>query len=490
MSGSRGLFWLVALAAVVGVLGCGGGGGGSTPAPAGGRVQGQVYLADAATPGGVAAVGAAVRVQGTALRATTDATGGFTLANVPTGAQHLLISFSGYATADVPVTVQAGRTVQATNTVLNPADRQWTVMVFVNADNDLEPFAIRDLNEMEAVPDSDAVTILAQVDRTPGYDASNGNWTDTRRLRIQHDTDTATVTSPVVQSLGEVDMGQPDAAQAFLSWGMQQYPAEHYAFVFWNHGAGWRLAPEGTALTRGISYDFTSGTHIRTVDVPAALAADRPVDLVAFDACLMQMTEIAYEMRTVCDYVVAAEDNTPGDGYAYDGWLAPLVETPSLTPRDLGTIIARETVAYYDAYLPIITQSVVETAKLPAVVSAVDRLAGALRAVAGVYPTELANARKAADRYADPEFKDLAHYAALVRANINDAEVDAAADAVLAAVQSAVVAAYHGSEHPNAQGLSIYLPDPGGYAADAASYAGLALALDSQWDAWLGAQME
>src|SRR5689334_14842618 len=45
----------------------------------------------------------------------------------------------------------------------------WTILVYMLADNDLEPFALKDLTEMMSVPSSTSVNILAQVDRADGY---------------------------------------------------------------------------------------------------------------------------------------------------------------------------------------------------------------------------------------------------------------------------------------------------------------------------------
>lgn len=85
------------------LLGCGGG----TATPGGdgtGTVQGTVT--DAATSDPIA--GAMVAVQGTALQATTNAQGQYTIQNVPQGAQTAVASASGYASQNQSVTVTAG----------------------------------------------------------------------------------------------------------------------------------------------------------------------------------------------------------------------------------------------------------------------------------------------------------------------------------------------------------------------------------------------
>ena len=62
---------------------------------------------------------------------------------------------------------------------VDPQIREWTIAVYMAADNDLESAAIQDLNEMEASIEN-GVTVVALLDRSDGYDGTNGNWDDSR----------------------------------------------------------------------------------------------------------------------------------------------------------------------------------------------------------------------------------------------------------------------------------------------------------------------
>ncbi len=43
--------------------------------------------------------------------------------------------------------------------------------------------------------------------------------------------------------------GDPAILTAFVSWVIENYPAEHYALDLWNHGSGWRATAEPEVLT-------------------------------------------------------------------------------------------------------------------------------------------------------------------------------------------------------------------------------------------------
>ncbi len=390
---------------------------------------------------------------------------------------------------EMPVTVEAGQTTHVQNVGLAAASRKWTVLVFLNADNDLEDFGVEDVNEMEAVPDSDQVTVVVQMDRSPGYDTSNGNWTGTKRFVVKHDDDSQVITSPVLEEMGEVDMGRADTFRNFLLWGQQRYPAEHYLVVIWNHGSGWRSRSTELAMTRGVSFDDTSGTFIKTQELSQAFITSMPLDIISFDASLMQMLEIAYEIRETGEYIVGSEESPPGAGYPYHTWLGPLIANPSMTARELSIMMARETLAYYGTASDI-THSVLAVGKLEELASAVDAFAQALIPVASSKGAELATARNEAESYKYHEYKDLYDYASLVKANVSDSRVRTAADRVMAAIHQAVVAEYHGNGNPRSHGVSIYIPTQTGYVRTGAEYLLLDFTQRTTWDEWLGKQIQ
>jgi hypothetical protein len=106
---------------------------------------------------------------------------------------------------------------------------QWTVMIHVAADNNLEVAGLWDVNEMEGIGSSPDVNIVVQIDRSSDYVDIDGDWTETRRYYIQQDDDPNVITSPVVESLGETNTGDPNSVADFAIWGITNYPAEIYA---------------------------------------------------------------------------------------------------------------------------------------------------------------------------------------------------------------------------------------------------------------------
>jgi len=378
----------------------------------------------------------------------------------------------------------------ATGVFKGAGDGDWTVLVYMNADNDLEPYGIINFNQMEQVGSTARVRIIVQFDRSPGYDSSNGNWTGCRRYLVTKDSNPDIINSTLLQDMGEVDMGSPDTLRDFVRWGQQNYPASHYCLVIWNHGSGWRMATRLTTTPRNVSFDDTSGTSIRTVDMPYALAAaTRPIDLLAFDASLMQMLEIAYEIRGSAVVLTGSEESPPGEGYPYDRWLARLLASPGMDARELGTAISQEYVGYFaePGHQYSVTQSVVDLANIQPVAQAADDLAKAVIPHASTDADALRAARQNAQAYAFDIYKDLLDYARVVNQLVPDPNISAAYSRLQSALSAAVLFEAHtGASVERGHGLSVYVPAPGDYLT---RYENLSFSRDyPNWAAWLKAQ--
>ncbi|MEW9551398.1 clostripain-related cysteine peptidase [Nonomuraea sp. NPDC050783] len=133
----------------------------------------------------------------------------------------------------------------------------WTFMVHLMGDNDLSDAAGRDLEELRAVPARDGVRIAVFVrPRQAGGRA--------RHLLLGPDRD-----RDLVEELpSATDPGDPRTVRTFARWAAGRAPAERYALVLWNHGAG-RRADDLDRLyqeTRGrrVGHDVESGYVRRT----------------------------------------------------------------------------------------------------------------------------------------------------------------------------------------------------------------------------------
>lgn len=372
-------------------------------------------------------------------------------------------------------------------------DKEWTIMVFINAKNDLEYYGLKDLNEMEMTGSGDKYNVVVELARAYGHDDSDDDWTGARRYLVQKDADAKNITSPVVEELPDADMGDYKHLADFAKWAKARYPARKYMLIVWNHGTGWMKSAKGP--DRGISYDDETGHHINTPQLGLALKEMGGVDVYGSDACLMQMAEVVYELKDHAAYIAGSEETEPGDGYPYNVFLSALAARQTMAPDELAKAAVDAYSDHYKVRNIGSTHSYVRTSALNGFLAASNAFSRALIRFGD--KELLGKVLGAAQNYAYWENRDLYHFAQLAAAGTGSAEVKKAAEALMAYISDELVGynrTTNGAEgewwsrdnYDNSHGVAVYLPAPVAPALPA--YAELAWAKQSDWDdfiAWL-----
>jgi hypothetical protein len=349
-----------------------------------------------------------------------------------------------------------------------PVVKDWTLAVFLNADNNLDQFGVEDQDEMARVGSSDWFNIVTLIDRERG--PASYNYIEKGKITK-------------IKDLGELDMGDYRQMVTFMKWVKANYPAKKYILTIWNHGSGWKQA--GRGIVRGISYDDSSNNHITTEQLGVALkeiaqVLGQKIDILNMDACLMQMAEVAYVCREFCHFIVASEDVEPGKGTPYDDVFKNLKN--GQTAVAFTRLWVKAFIGSYNngsQGFESCTQSAVRLSALNAVKDAVDGFAKA--AMAGSFHTQFAKALAQVQKFEYKENIDLPHFVQLVKEQVSEEGMQTACNKLLAALKSAVHA--NGSVDAamkNAMGLAIYFPAYS-YSFDG-KYRELAFSKATLWD--------
>lgn len=416
------------------------------------------------------------------------------------------------------VSVPAASAAQDARTV-----KEWTIMVFINGKNNLSSYVIQDMNEMEVFGPTDNINIVTQSARmkytqpsypdypgggyyddwgygspvphpgwpNPGWnmppmmmkdarDAST-DWTGTRRYLIVKDGDNASLSSTLLQDLGSVDMGDWKQLAEFGKWAKANYPARKYMLIGWNHGSGWEKGLDLFPSVKGISYDDESGNHISTPQLAQAIGEMGGVDIYASDACLMQMAEVAYELKDTAKITVGSEENEPGDGWGYNEFLARVHSNrDGLTPEVMAAAAVQGYKAFYAPKGTATTQSAIRTSGLAKYRALLDQWAA-------LAMTEdkalLTAARNEAVGFGGAGSKDLTHFMELVHGKTQNAGLKAKTVETMNYFYDKVLLdnATTGAKFEKARGLGVYLP---GYSFDG-DYSELAWSREGKWDEFM-----
>jgi hypothetical protein len=381
----------------------------------------------------------------------------------------------------------------------------WTIMVYLNGDNNLKPFALMNFKQMAKVGSTERIHVVVQFDSIAKYDFTPPVWAQTLRFHMAVVGPSSQPTRPVPNDAlkssdgginQELDMGSGQTLSNFVEWAATKYRARKYALIIWDHGQGYRADPAGKQVRvfrsatlspfRTVSNDETNRSQLYVRDIQNSLMASlqklatnnvlsRPrLDLIGFDACLMAMVETAYAMRQAADVMVGSQDLEPGEGWHYDDWLAQLVGHPEMDGTSLGKVLVQ---SYRKAYGvqtspasdPKTTLSAADLTKIDSLANAISVLAKSLsERVTTIYP-QIKAARQATPVYAPNAYRDgkeyfyhvdLGKFVDELASRVRDPTILQNSQSVKTALQATVIDRYAGDEREpfGSNGLCIYFP--------------------------------
>jgi hypothetical protein len=391
----------------------------------------------------------------------------------------------------------------------NP-EKQWTIIVYLAGDNNLDGAGVADLIEMKKVGSTDQMNVIAQFDRAGAKKATNRYYLR-KGGKIEKD---------VVEDLGETNSGDPNILESFIKWGIEYYPAKHYLVVVWNHGNGWNdddvyriarsrlklnvarrrntiMRAEGKPLgsvsvrrirvisgtnfhhalfstsikkavtTRGIAYDDNAQDFLDNLEMKRLLLSikkklGRKLDILGMDACLMSMAEVGYQLRDAVNLTVGSEETEPGDGWPYDKILETLAKKPTMTPLELSKMIVKKYLGSYAANAGV-TQAACDLTRSKEMAAAVDQLAKKLITNFSntTLRTQVVEARIQAQSYEVADYIDLYDFCDLLIARCQEVAIKTACQNVMEVIRIGgfvVDSGHKGVSVGHSHGLSIYFP--------------------------------
>lgn len=346
----------------------------------------------------------------------------------------------------------------------------WLIMIYLDAANNLEPYAIKDMNEMEygyyqlSSTVRDKVKVIVLMDRMNGYDTSNGDWKDTRAFEITPDSnslETGTIISTriAIPAMGitssgtsaEINMGDPNSLKNFVNFCKSTYTGyTNNALVLWNHGGGTRENNITTPTGAVCWDDDNNGDTLYTDELQQAISqyydSANKLTFLGCDACLMGMVEFAYEFRNIVKYMSISPNVEGGDGWDYQLILNRM--TSGMTGSAFAQLVVQ---TYRDSTVGMAseTQTAVDLAYIEDLKNKVDALAVAMYSENN--KTALESTRDATKNFSQNDYTNYPFYelgdfcARIISSTTYTTTLKTAATNAQNSLANAVIYAYAGS---------------------------------------------
>ncbi|MCL1973939.1 MAG: clostripain-related cysteine peptidase [Bacteroidetes bacterium] len=204
-----------------------------------------------------------------------------------------------------------------------PAER--SLLIYMAADNDLSEFSFTNMVKLK-----------------DGFLPKNGNIivyqdpSDALPRLFRLVKQGSEVKEELIEEYPEENSATSEVLARCLLRMSQLFPAEDYALIMWSHGTGW--LPAGTQVIHKASQTLLDVDYpmvktfgkdgLREMDLDELVSAISSfpyhLSFILFDACLMGGIEVAYALKDLADWIVAAPTEIMGTGFPYDKIMQPI----------------------------------------------------------------------------------------------------------------------------------------------------------------------
>ena len=253
------------------------------------------------------------------------------------------VTVKGTATTGQTATITARLTnltsiySTCTVTVVETANADHTVLIYI-CGADLESGSYRlasgDITEMLSVSGQpNDVNIVIETGGAKSWASTHG--ISSSYLQRHHVENRSLVTDE--GNISYASMGLSSTLQSFIQYGIESFPADRYGLILWNHGGGMR----GVCYDEKKSDDSLLDYEVKNA-VSGALSAEgmagQKLEWIGYDACLMQVQDIAEMNSPYFNYMIGSEESEAGEGWDYDTWVDDLYAKKT-TPNILKAVV-------------------------------------------------------------------------------------------------------------------------------------------------------
>lgn len=219
--------------------------------------------------------------------------------------------------------------------------KNWTVLIYANGNNDLEPEMQQALDKLEQVIPGEDTNIIVQIGKAKHelvkilrtnlpQKNDKKHLSGVRRYELDKEK------WRQMQNLGNKNMADPKCLYEFIKWGMQNYPAKRYMLILSGHG--FQFVGVMTDYSKKAPYIMGIPEMTQAIN-KAANETGNQIDLLLLDVCYFNFFESVYELGKEENHAVQNMITNiyggPLEGLPYHTFLQEMKQKTFLDMKDM-----------------------------------------------------------------------------------------------------------------------------------------------------------
>ena len=335
--------------------------------------------------------------------------------------------------------------------VIEQAGDAWTIMLYLCGSNLESDYgaASEDIEEVLAVNNQpEDINFLFQTGGTTRW--YNSQISANKLCRFHADNHNLVLDEKIAQN----NMGSASTLASYINWGMENYPADKYGVILWNHGG----ALDGVCFDDNYYGDGLTASEVSSaMERVFAKNGNTKLEFIGYDACIMGCQDIAEFNANYFNYMVSSEETENGDGWDYEGWVDDLYAHKST--EDVLKACCTTFVSQYGSYQNDQTLSVLDLSKMDNYFTKFEAFAAAIKTTAKNNLSSFKNLLTSAKCfYGVSSYGLIDAYDALtkIKANSTYAQYSAQIQEAMDAFNDLVIHSSKGNSAGKAYGLALH----------------------------------
>jgi hypothetical protein len=268
-----------------------------------------------------------------------------------------------------------------------------TLLVYIAGDNSLSGYADNNIRLMEKG--------LLKADSSLNLIVFEDNQKLNKSILFRLERHNEKLDTVQVADLGgDLDSADPEVMKRVVKLAFANSPAKHNGVILWSHGMSWIPSSSFTAsasrtgnesadndaddssvgadaaedtcgsqpskMAAYFGQDIDYSDYMELWELRSALEEAPHLDYILVDACYFSTVEVAYELRGVTDYLLAAPTEVFGTGFPYQNILSVL---PTMNDDNRESVLTDVALAFQNEYGSNGTLALVRTAAMEQVMT-------------------------------------------------------------------------------------------------------------------------